>query len=458
MILFKTKYIDPSSLLSFIVISIYSLLIYYIFQLEYSLDFPSFYYSAKNLLTGENPYQVLFADHLPIPKKLSANLNPPITLLFFAPLTQLNYFSALIIWIIISLGCGLVGASIALYFNFSSEFFKQNKVYLLLFFLAFFPTLMNLMIGQLGMLILFFIMAGYYFYFKENDCLSGIFWGTIIAIKIFPTFLFVYVLIERRYRTAFIMFFTCSLLTLLPYLIYGPTPYLNYLNVISSALWYGDSWNGSAYGFIFRLFTNWKYEVYSEILIKTLHLVFVLLATGWYLKKTNHIQKLKSKNSDQNFNQNLNNQSFCLAIVTMLLISPLGWVYYFPLLIFPLILSGSKVFTENNLKHHLLWLLSFFLLNFPMDYLSTKYMSSITSKIGLPSFYFYGLLLLAYLLSETALSPKKSFENLETNKALNSPEDAWQYNLLPILTILGFGLITPIFSLLNQILKIGSIF
>lgn len=435
MSLFKAKYI---TLGASILAGIYGLLIYFIFQLEYALDFPSFYSAAKALVSNHDPYQILFADYFPIVKKLSPNLNPPITLLFFTPLTYFNYFHALFLWLSISLTLGFIGLNITVKLTFSPDFIRKNKVSFYLFYLAFFPTLMNIMMGQLGTLILFFIMLGYYFYTKKNDYFAGILWGIIISMKIFPAFLFLYILTQKRYKNALIISLTFSILWFFPYLIYGKIIYQEYFSALTHALWYGDSWNGSIYGFIFRLFTNFKYEISKPLWIQGFYIVFLITASIWYLKQ--------SKKTSTSIAENINHQPFCLALVMMLILSPLGWLYYFPLLIFPLLLSWVTVFKPNHFKYQSLWLLAFFFLNFPMDYLPSRQMFGPLNKIGFNSFYFYGLLILAYLIAQT---PDMRKQHITPNIG---------NHLLAIVVILSFGLSMPIISLLSRLLEIGVIF
>lgn len=46
----------------------------------------------------------------------------------------------------------------------------------------------------------------------------------------------------------------------------------------------------------------------------------------------------------------VNHQPFCLTLAMMLFLSPLGWVYYFPLLILPLILTWFVALNSKDIK------------------------------------------------------------------------------------------------------------
>lgn len=416
-----------------ILLGTYSLLLYLILTNQYRVDFSSFYSAAQTLHAGENPYRVLSTTYLPTVKKLSANLNPPMMLWLFSPLSQLNYHMALAVWSIFSFILGLIGAGIAFKHAFPPHFLKKNWFNLYLLYLAFFATISNTAIAQLGAILLFFIMIGYHFYTKNHNYLAGIMWGIIIAIKLFPALLFFYVLSQKRYKTLVIMFSTLILMWLIPLLIYGPTIYNQYFSMMTRVLWYGDSWNASVYGFIFRLFVDTHNKTASLLLVKTLYGILFFLSLLWYLREIN----IKRANR-------VHQQSFCLTLVMMLIMSPFGWLYYFSILIPPLALTWLAAVDERTFSNKILlmWLLCLFLLNFPMDYVSAGNMTVFLDKLGFYSFYFYGLLLLAYLLT-------RSIEIDDNNEIkINA---TYHYFLPATLIIFAFGLLVPIISFIMRL-------
>lgn len=418
----------------FILISIYCLLFYFILTNQYRLDFTSFYSAALALMKDENPYRVLTTTYLPVAKKLSANLNPPIVLWAFNPLAKLNYHTALALWSAISFILGLIGAGIAFNYAFSARFLKKNWLNLYLIYLLFFSTIMNTAIVQLGAVLLFFIMLGYHFYLNNRNYLAGILWGFIIAVKLFPGLLFFYVLKQGRVKVFVIMLATFLLAWLIPLLIYGPTIYTQYYAMMTRVLWYGDSWNASIYGFIFRLFIDVHDTTQSLILIESFYIFLFFISLIWYLKKL----------GPSEINQ-INHQPFCLTLAMMLLMSPFCWLYYFPLLIFPLILAWLVAVDKktSSIKAILIWLVCLFLINFPMDYVSSWHMTNFINRLGFFSFYFYGLLLLIYLLTRT----EKIVGANETDI------DETKYFFLPVtFVIFAFGLLVPTISFIMRLM------
>jgi hypothetical protein len=338
-------------------------------------------------------------------------------------LAQFSYIHALIIWAVFSFILGIIGAFIVIYYAFSSSFLKKNRVYVWLFYFAFFPSVINIISLQFGSILLFFIMLGYYFYLNNRHYLAGLCWGIIIAVKLFPALLFCYVVQQKRFKVFWTMLFTLVIAFLIPLWMYGPIIYKQYYAMMKGVLWYGDNWNASIYGFLFRLFVDTKYLNLIEGKLLYVFL-FLLLFLGY-------VRTLGPKE-----NNPPNHQPFCLTLVMMLLMSPLGWAYYFPLLIFPLALTWFVVLEQREftIKPLLIWFFSLFLINFPLDYVHTEKMTHFFARITFYSSYFFGLLLLTYLVGKE----QKIYGNNDL-KITN-----WHHDLMPVLCIiLFFGLAIP---------------
>lgn len=418
---------------SIALLSIYCILLYFILTHHQKLDFSSFYSTVHALLQGENPYKDLTATYLLTDRQLSANLNPPIVLWLFNPLAYLGYSTALLVWSVISLILGFFGAVIVFRYAFSAVFLQNNYLNVSLLYFAFFATLMNVTTLQLGTLLFFFIMVGYYFYLHHREYLAGFFWGMIIAMKLFPALLLFYVLKQKRFKVLGMMIITLVIAWLIPILVYGVTIYKQYYSMMSGVSWYGDGWNASIYGFICRLFHYSNREKHL-LFIKILYLFCFCILIIWYLKRLGPTER-----------DPVNHQPFCLTLAMMLFLSPLGWVYYFPLLILPLILTWFVALHDKDTKMMLLWLLCFFLVNFPLDYVKIQNMPDFWGRMSFFSSYFYGLLLLIYLLGKR----KKIYGNneIQVNVAKN--------HFMPVvIIILAFGLFVPTICFVMRLLKL----
>jgi hypothetical protein len=299
-----------------------------------------------------------------------------------------------------------------------------------------YATLINTAIAQCGTILFFFLMLGYYCYKKNRPYLTGLFWGIIIAIKLFPALLFFYMMRQRRIKILIVMSVTVVILWLIPYELYGISIYKNYLHMLSLVRWYGDSWNASIYGFLFRTLINTNDTDTTIQSVRILYGIISLCMLYGYLKILYRIETTHDNH----------HQQFCLTIVMMLLLSPLGWMYYFPILSLPLLYSWSRV-TENTHQVGLviLWTLGFFCINFPIDYVRVKHMASLWSRLTLYSLDCYGLFIVSYFIARQDNNAQK------TPTPRNPSEAATKALFLPIVSIIGYGVFMMWFCLLRRI-------
>ncbi|MGM9452585.1 glycosyltransferase family 87 protein [Legionella bozemanae] len=421
-----------------VLLSFYCVLSFFIFKHYQRIDFSSFYYSAQALLHDENPYRNFFTAYSPSIKILPANLNPPFAFWLFDFFARLSFSNALIVWFCFSLILGIIGITITFRFAFATQFLQKNYVNLYLLYFAFFPTLMNFVTQQFGCILLFFIMLGYYFYLNHRDYIAGILWGIIIAIKLFPALLLFYTLKQGRKKVFITMIATLLMAVLLPVLFHGPMIYKHYFKMMNHVFWYGDDWNASIYGFIFRLFfggeklPNMSYLIPINLLYGVLFIILFL----WYWRKLGPTE-----------NNPINHQPFCLTLAMMLFMSPFGWMYYFSLLIFPMILTWFAALEEQQspAKTMFVWLLCLFLVNLPIDYLNSQDMPDLLVRISFFSSFFYGLILLIYLLGKR----KKIYGN---NEILG--DGAKHYSISGIIIIFILGVFVPIIYYLIRLLNL----
>jgi hypothetical protein len=249
---------------------------------------------------------------------------------------------------------------------------------------------MNTNFNQIAGFLLFLIMTGYFFYLKGSDYTAGLFWGLAVALKIFPALLLIFVLSEKRYKTFFTILFCVLITWSLPLYFRGIDVYLFYFKIINSLLWYGNSWNASVYGFLFRQFAN--YDVTQNLLpIKISYQIIFASIFVWYTKKL-----ITLKNTPH--------AAFSLTLIIMLLLSPLGWMYYFSLLILPLILICKK-YNQQDINKVGRWCICLFLLNMPIANVQTRDIEFFMYKITVYSIYFYGLIFLTYLFIQATKNP-----------------------------------------------------
>lgn len=365
-----------------IIILTYALFFHFYLNQQINVDFSSLYAASVAYQHHLNPYGTLDGSFLLNPDSLAINVNPPFHLLFFSPLTYFNYNTASLIWGFSSLFFGICGSLLSFYLTSSTAYFKSHKLTFVLMYLSCYATLMNTNLNQVAGFLLFLIMLGYFFYLRQNDHTAGLIWGLAASLKLFPALLLIFALSEKRYKTFVTMLLCLMISSSIPLYSQSIEIYLAYFKMLDSLLWYGNSWNASLYGFLFRQFGNFNLNE-NVLTIKIGYYSLFIVILFWYKQK---IERLK----------NTTHAGFCLTLLIMLLLSPFGWMYYFTLLIMPLVLVYAS-FNQQKNKYLSLWLACLFLLNTPIINIQTRYISVVVYKITVYSIYFYGLLLLIYL-------------------------------------------------------------
>ena len=304
-------------------------------------DFGKFYMSSKFLLEGKDIYTPIplgslqsrpkdFMKKLGLTRDtLHPNLNPPFQTLLITPLAWLEYRSAFWVWSLLSLACGVGGAVLVL-----RESIQQRPGPVLILgaaglILAYFPTWATIIFGQFSLYVLLLLAIAWIAARRGNDRTAGLALGLAASLKIFTGLFIIFFAARRRWRLlAWLLaaFAACDLTGLL---VMGPATYASYHQVLSSVTWYAASWNASLMGFFSRIFGGseniplWNLPWLGRALTGGISLL-LLVALIWQARPRG------VETGPDQFDL-----GFSLTIPLMFLISPLGWMYYFPALLIP---------------------------------------------------------------------------------------------------------------------------
>lgn len=371
-------------------ISLYLLLCYFALSQEFGLDFALYYGSSHALAIGHSPYQTFKDLFLNI--KLSPSPNPPLTLLLFSVFSTFDYPVAFTLWLVFSTSLGVIAALKGFRLLFNQAFYERYRMTMLLLYLAAFPVFMNTIMLQWGGVLLYLFVEGYIDYQKQREHRVGFFWGLLIAIKLFPGLLLIYVLLKRQYRMASWISIWTIAFSAIPLVWVDKDLYYQYAHFVSQGIpWYGINWNLSLQGFLFRCLVVLKkqpglnaYTAVSGVVLATrLYHVGALLTLCAWIFSFNRLE------------QGSLYRGMSFLIILMFFLSPMGWLYYGPLLLLPL---GYTFCTGlRNSCYMFFWFLAVYLLFFPMKLTHAVAMPSLWLKLGIYSIQFYGLLLLGAL-------------------------------------------------------------
>lgn len=326
----------------------------------WSHDFSKFYVSAQSLRSGADIYLEVPMDHFgPLPAEiefeqeyLHPNLNMPVVALLFWPFSLGSVTAGMTAWTILSIG--LVLASAALLGNQLatshglSPFHRWTVSGLLAFFMFLhFPTLAGVSLGQLGQLLLFVLCGAWLAARRGDDRLAGALFGIALAMKPFTGVFLLMLPWLGRWRLLGWYAGTFAALTLLGAVTAGPGSYLSFLSALQQVDWYAYGWNASLMAPLSILLGGGDIPGWLDyprlakpISVAIAALMYALLVAG--IRRVGDTKRRLDL-------------AVAGAIPLMLLASPLGWLYYFPLM---WILAAAAVEAVRPLSSRWVWWLS----------------------------------------------------------------------------------------------------
>lgn len=304
------------------------LYVYNVYQ--HLTDFGIFYSSLQSYLYAKRFYidahGFIFYDVGHVIGHALPNLIPPLWMLFLLPLGLLDYPVAYMIWI------GFTLLAIVM----TSRVIQQqlnltlNQTLLLLVILLLLPTTREIFhTGQITWLLGYVLALAWRDLRHEKNHRAAFLLGCLFSIRTFFGLFLLYFLFKKQYRAAILMFTTFLLVIVLSIVLTGWDTFKDYIHVLGGVNWYSTSWNASFLGEFSRLFGRHESNLvlFDEPILT--HFCSVVCSLG-LLGFLIHFYRTRLNSSL--FSQDI---GFGLCLVSMLLLSPFGWVYYFDFLIIP---------------------------------------------------------------------------------------------------------------------------
>ncbi len=295
-------------------------------------DYGKFYQANRCFYTGKQIYSATIVHQRTKPhlKKLAVSLNPPFFTILTAFLGRLSYHLSFYTWSLMSLGCGIISLFIISKTLFPNTNLLHHLINLFAFFI-YFPTFSCLHYGQITLFLLLFLTLAWYAARQKKIQLASILLGIATNIKLFVALFAVYFFMQKQWRALIVFISTIVLCAILALVCTGPAAYSHYYQALSTIKWFSSSWNVSLYGFLVRLFgglAEGNHAVLSApryvlTSIFSLGSISILMLLGLSLRIQTSIEPIST------------DLKFSAILIAMLLLSPLGWLYYFPLLLIP---------------------------------------------------------------------------------------------------------------------------
>ena len=249
----------------------------------------------------------------------NANLNNPLFTRFVYPFSLLGTQYSYHAWILVQLFMGFL-----MVYLLARRTLPASPLLLpglLLIFSVWFPVFANLLIGQVG-IFLFALLAGAWLALdRKREALAGLLLGLALLLKPFVGLIFVWLLLCRRWRV--IAYGTGAWLggVGLALMVFGVGDILIWVEKMSSADNTSLSWNASLEGLLTRYFGGGFWEG----VVDWPWARWAIRSTAWMVSAWVLIRLSRLPNTFDT--------GFALALPLMLFLSPLGWIYYFPVLL-----------------------------------------------------------------------------------------------------------------------------
>lgn len=184
---------------------------------------------------------------------------------------------------------------------------------------AYFPVTATMLLGQIGLLP--FITLGLFWLALENGRTrqAGVWLGLALAMKLFVGLVFIWLVLQRRWRLLLWGALSWAVLMLAGLLLFGIENHRDWLHALTRMDWGTQSWNASLSGFTSRYFTT--DQLWVRWAVHSAGLVGSAAALLWTSRQARQLGEAR-----------IFNLGLALTLPLMLLLTPLGWLYYFPLL------------------------------------------------------------------------------------------------------------------------------
>lgn len=306
-------------------------------------DYNKFYASAQFALEGGSIYHpataARFVPNGPAEEGeiLGPNLNPPFQTLLFLPLARLALPDFFLAWSLLSLALGVAGALLLARTAVPpGPERRAAEAGALLLLLCSYPTWLGVELGQLSLLLLALLAAAWAAQRAGREGLAGTILGVALSIKLFAGLFLLMLLVQRRWRALLCALAGLLACNALAAAVLGASDYARYVEVLGAVTWLDRSWNASVTGFLERIIG----ATAEAPLVRAPGLCRAAVAAASLGLLASWIW-LAWRRPDRDL-------LFAATVPLMLLLSPLGWAYYFPVLLVAFAAIGDHLLRQGR--------------------------------------------------------------------------------------------------------------
>ncbi|MBK5297978.1 MAG: DUF2029 domain-containing protein, partial [Vicinamibacteria bacterium] len=284
-------------------------------------DYSIFYYTAHMVRDGLPMYGPVPAAYgFKWPVESLGNLNPPHFALLTAPFWYLSYQQAFVLW----LASGLVCLVLSLRIVWQELQYPRSLRLMLVVgaaVLSFAPFVLVASTGELTYFLLLPLTLGWRAARRGRWGAAGIWLGACASVKLFLLLFLPWLLLQRRWRAAAAFVLTIAVMVAMGAALFGVDSYWQWRKTLAIIGWWGLPMNASFAGLVHRVWTTgaanaqWLAAVGGGVIAVATLACLRAPAAGPRQVDT----------------------GMAGVLLGALLASPLGWAYYVPLLLGPLL-------------------------------------------------------------------------------------------------------------------------
>jgi hypothetical protein len=328
-------------------------------------DFFQDYASCKNVFRGLPVYSKhelttrLYLGSLPNSENLVVHVNahPPTSVLLALPFVWLDFESAYAATNLLTLAALVYSLRLVIR-ELGIEFGPACYAPATALAVTCYPVLEHLYQGQLGLYLLVMLLGAWSCERNGRPRAAGFLIGLAAAIKLFPVFLLAFFAWRRRRDVLFAGLASVAFSTAATACILGRQAYIDYfLVVLPEVNWFRVGWNNtSILGFFSRLFDPLPYHP-DNLWWKTRALIqskqLMVWGCAWaVIGLVASFAWITSRLEDRRERD----LGFGLAMVAMVLLSPVAWEHYLVLMMLPLALVWAELPRSGALIHKAVFL------------------------------------------------------------------------------------------------------
>ena len=346
-------------------------------------DYGKFYHSQQLFIQGKDIYSPIYfiknklrtvthpnkhpSKHSKV-LKLGGNLNPPFFTLISFPLAYLSYAHALLIWTWLSIVAGALGILLLQQKLDAQTFSLTSALIILIGLFSYYPSYVNLQFGQLSLLLFPLLVCGWRAAHQRKTVNAAIYLAIAASVKPFIALFLFYFLMRKEWRglgTFLLTLFSCGVIAAL---FFGFNSYVTYYHTCQQIKWAASNWNVSIYGFLLRLIGGNESNVALLPIPGLITILYPLLAGIFFVAIIQFLRPALDIPAQQKVDLD-----FSVVIIAMILLSPLGWLYYFPLLSIPILILWQWAKTGiYPIALPIVLLICIFLSNIPISLLGSQ--------------------------------------------------------------------------------------